>query len=122
MGFDSFKSLGKQTGGDLALPMWIDFMKTALADVPEESFQQPEGLTATRIDPKSGMLAGRGENAGVMEFFPSDKVPKKRAVPKPAKRKPKPEEGSDGFSDFGGSSRSSGRSSGGSTRSIESLF
>ena len=121
MGFDSFKSLGKQTGGDLALPMWIDFMKTALADVPEESFQQPEGLTATRIDPKSGMLAGRGANSGVMELFPSDKVPKKRAAPKPAKRKPKSDDDGGGFSDFGGSARSSGRS-GGSSRSIESLF
>ena len=121
MGFDSFKSLGKQTGGDLALPMWVDFMKTALADVPEESFQQPEGLTATRIDPKSGMLAGKGQDAGVMELFPSDKVPKKRAVPKPAKRKPNPsEEGA--FSEFGSSSRSPSRSGGGSSRSIESLF
>ncbi len=125
MGFDSFKSLGKQTGGDLALPMWIDFMKTALADVPEETFQQPEGLTATRIDPKSGMLAGRGENSGVMEFFPTDKVPQKRALARtPAKRKPKAADGgsSDSFGEFGGgSARSSGRSGGGG-RSIESLF
>ena len=32
-GYDSYKSLGKgQMGGELALPMWIDFMKVALKD------------------------------------------------------------------------------------------
>lgn len=117
MGFDSFKSLGKkQTGGDLALPMWTDFMKSALDGVPEQSFPQPTGLTATRIDPASGMLAKPGSGSAVMEVFPSDKVPKKRATPKP---KPKGELTGEGEDPAGGSGR--GRR-GESTKSMESLF
>lgn len=104
MGFDSFKSLGKkETGGELALPMWIDFMKTALDGVPNEAFPQPSGLTSARIDPSSGMAAGAGSGSAVMELFPSDKVPKKA----PAKRK----------------TASEAEGGGGDTgRSMESLF
>lgn len=122
MGFDSFKSLGKkQTGGDLALPMWVDFMKSALAKAPEETFPQPTGLTATRIDPASGMLARPGSGSAVMEVFPSDKVPKKRATPKPA-AKPKEEFPGDGEDLSGGGSGAPRGRRGEAAKSIESLF
>ncbi len=39
IGFDDRKSLGdKETGAKAALPMWIDFMKAAIARTPVESF------------------------------------------------------------------------------------
>jgi len=39
IGFDDRKSLGeKETGARAALPMWIDFMKTAIARTPKERF------------------------------------------------------------------------------------
>lgn len=39
MGFDTRQSLGeKETGARAALPMWIDFMKVAVADRPNEQF------------------------------------------------------------------------------------
>jgi penicillin-binding protein 1A len=39
IGFDDRKSLGeKETGARAALPMWIDFMKAAIARTPVESF------------------------------------------------------------------------------------
>jgi penicillin-binding protein 1A len=39
IGFDDRKSLGeKETGARAALPMWIDFMKVAIARTPVESF------------------------------------------------------------------------------------
>lgn len=42
-GFDAYKSLGKnQMGGDLALPMWINYMEDALKDVPVRPFPVPE--------------------------------------------------------------------------------
>jgi len=108
MGFDSFKSLGKkETGGELALPMWIDFMRTALADVSPKSFKQPSGLTSAKIDPTSGMAARSDNGAAVMELFPSDKVPKK-APPRP-KRKP-------------ATAQEDGAPRGDSGRSMESLF
>jgi penicillin-binding protein 1A len=39
IGFDDRKTLGdKETGAKAALPMWIDFMKVAIARTPVESF------------------------------------------------------------------------------------
>ena len=39
IGFDDRKSLGdKETGAKAALPMWIDFMKVAIARTPVEAF------------------------------------------------------------------------------------
>jgi penicillin-binding protein 1A len=46
MGFDKPKSLGdRETGGGLALPMWIRYMKTALNGVPESTRPVPAGVT-----------------------------------------------------------------------------
>ena len=45
MGFDKPKSLGdRETGGGLALPMWIRYMKTALNGVPESTRAVPAGV------------------------------------------------------------------------------
>jgi penicillin-binding protein 1A len=45
MGFDKPKSLGdRETGGGLALPMWIRYMKTALNGVPESQRPVPAGV------------------------------------------------------------------------------
>ncbi len=42
IGFDNRQSLGeKETGARAALPMWIDFMKVAIAGKPNETFAQP---------------------------------------------------------------------------------
>ena len=39
IGFDDRQSLGsKETGAKAALPMWMDFMKAAIADKPNETF------------------------------------------------------------------------------------
>jgi penicillin-binding protein 1A len=46
IGFDKPASLGdRETGGGLALPMWISYMATALKDSPQESRVVPEGVT-----------------------------------------------------------------------------
>ena len=46
IGFDKPASLGdRETGGGLALPMWISYMGTALRDIPQESREVPSGVT-----------------------------------------------------------------------------
>ncbi|QWD87097.1 penicillin-binding protein 1A [Polynucleobacter paludilacus] len=46
IGFDKPESLGdKETGGGLALPMWISYMGVALKGVPQESREAPDGVT-----------------------------------------------------------------------------
>ncbi|MEJ5991477.1 penicillin-binding protein 1A [Ramlibacter sp. PS3R-8] len=45
MGYDNPRSLGdKETGGGLSLPVWINFMETALKGVPVMEPTAPEGL------------------------------------------------------------------------------
>lgn len=45
VGFDQPHKLGdRETGGGLALPIWIDYMATALRGVPESPISPPEGV------------------------------------------------------------------------------
>ena len=45
MGYDQPKNLGsRETGGGLALPIWINFMQTALKDIPQEERPVPDGM------------------------------------------------------------------------------
>jgi penicillin-binding protein 1A len=47
VGFDQPRKLGSgETGGQAALPIWINYMREALKNVPEEFIPQPEGLSA----------------------------------------------------------------------------
>jgi penicillin-binding protein 1A len=45
MGFDQPRPLGqRETGGGLALPIWMNYMQTALKSRPEEAAPMPDGL------------------------------------------------------------------------------
>jgi penicillin-binding protein 1A len=45
IGYDTPRKLGdRETGGGLALPVWIEFMQTALKDVPQAPLEAPEGV------------------------------------------------------------------------------
>ncbi|MBV8667234.1 MAG: penicillin-binding protein 1A [Burkholderiaceae bacterium] len=51
VGFDQPKNLGnKETGGGLALPIWMGYMQKALKGLPEVELQVPEGLIAAEGD------------------------------------------------------------------------
>ncbi len=70
MGFDQPKPMGKgQTGGELAAPTFVDFMKTALADKPVAEFSVPEGMTQIRINRKTGMKANGEGPETILEAF-----------------------------------------------------
>ncbi len=46
MGFDQPKSLGsREFGAQLALPIWVNYMRAALNGVPEQQMPMPDGLT-----------------------------------------------------------------------------
>ena len=82
VGFDSPKSLGRyETGARAALPMWINFMKHALADVPEEPLQQPVGMVTVQIDPDTGLLASPETQKPIKETFREQYVPTKMTPP-----------------------------------------
>ena len=51
MGYDDPKSLGgREFGATLALPIWIDYMRVALAKKPQEARVQPEGVVRENDD------------------------------------------------------------------------
>ncbi len=76
LGFDSSISLGHyETGGKAALPIWIDFMRTALKNKPDQALVPPSGITRAYIDPDTGLLAP-SENKGIWEYFRTRYVPK----------------------------------------------
>jgi penicillin-binding protein 1A len=74
MGFDSPTSL-HEYAANLALPLWVDFMKVALKDQPEQEFKQPDNVVAVRIDPASGLLAKPNQANGIIEYFRDKDVP-----------------------------------------------
>ncbi len=58
VGYSIKKSLGYyETGARAALPIWMDFMKEALKDKPDEKFQVPPNINFVRIDYMTGLLA-----------------------------------------------------------------
>ena len=52
-----------------------DFMKVALADKPAVPFRVPAGIKLIRIDPKTGMRAGPGEQRVILEAFKPGTAP-----------------------------------------------
>ncbi len=74
MGYDQPKTLGKnQTGGRVALPIWIDYMSRALKGVPEAPRSVPEGVVSakTETDPE----AKGGAEYFYREFAPLKEEP-----------------------------------------------
>ena len=83
VGFDKFKPLGsRETGGRAALPMWIDYMKVALQDMPESIMKRPEGLVNVRIDPDTGELANANDPDAKFEVFRIENAPKSKTETK----------------------------------------
>jgi penicillin-binding protein 1B len=59
VGFDDNEQLG-MTGGEAALPIWMDFMKTVTDLRPElggKSFAQPDDVNIVEVDPDTDQLA-----------------------------------------------------------------
>jgi penicillin-binding protein 1A len=113
-GFDTYKSLGRgQMGGELALPMWIKFMKVALENVPEYSFPLPIGVSIKPVKIQNT----KDTTASEYEFLPekgSKSIDDSELV-KHRKRRDTPND--DGGARDSGQNRPT---SGG--RSVESLF
>lgn len=70
MGFDRPRSLGSgETGGRLAAPAWVDFMKNVVPPGQAREFQPPPGIVFARIDIQTGLLAGPKSASTRLECF-----------------------------------------------------
>jgi penicillin-binding protein 1A len=82
VGFDEARPLGaKEQGSQTALPMWIDYMREALARRPEHTLAQPPGIVEYRINPTTGLIANDATRDAVFEKFDIDNIPEREPDP-----------------------------------------
>ncbi|MCR5883108.1 PBP1A family penicillin-binding protein [Rhizobacter sp. J219] len=88
MGYDTPRSLGsRESGGGLALPVWINFMRQALQGVPVQEPAVPEGVVqqdgewvySEWADGGQRHSIGFDEPGGPAALFPSSPTPPARA-------------------------------------------
>lgn len=77
VGFDNdSRSLGAgEEGSRTALPMWIDFMATAIVGTEEAPLKQPPGIVTVRIEKDTGLLASADANDAIFEIFEAGSEP-----------------------------------------------
>src|SRR5687767_8144165 len=79
VGFDQPKTLGKnQTGGVVALPIWLGYMERILPEVPEISRQMPPGIVTMPVVslPPAGVDPDAASEPRVLqEYFYREAVP-----------------------------------------------
>jgi penicillin-binding protein 1A len=88
IGFDDRESLGeKETGARAALPIWMDFMRAAIANKPDEKFPTagapkkqldvPVTKPGTNVEPKKSEPKDEDDDdSGVPDSTPKQSVPK----------------------------------------------
>jgi len=75
VGFDDNSMIGRnEYGGSAALPIWINFMQSALAGKPQIIRPQPNEIVMVKIDPKTGTRVAPNQS-GVFEYFKAGTVP-----------------------------------------------
>ena len=74
VGFDQERPLGSgEEGARTALPMWIYFMREALAGVPQRRLPMPDGVVTARVAQETPEF---GEEAPAeFEYFLADHLP-----------------------------------------------
>ena len=76
VGFDQSQPLGEgEEGSRTAVPIWVDFMRGALAGTPQRGWPMPEGLVQARVSPATGELASVDDPSGIFETFLADRMP-----------------------------------------------
>ena len=73
VGYDVPVTLGRyETGASAALPIFYDFVKEALKDVPDSNFRIPQGIKLVRINPKTGKPSQPGDDTVIIEAIKPD--------------------------------------------------
>ena len=78
VGYDNPRPMGRgSTGGQLAAPIFTEFMKAALNEKPAVEFRVPDGIKLIPIDRKSGLktAGGFGESVILEAFKPGTAPP-----------------------------------------------
>jgi len=77
VGFDTPSTLGrKEFGGRAALPIWIDYMKTALTDEVNTPLKVPGEMVNILIDKSTGEAVPSNTQGAIYEVFRKNNAPK----------------------------------------------
>lgn len=68
VGFDQPQSL-HEYGAVAALPMWMQFIQSALKNKPEHILSEPAGILSVKIDPATGERLSSDSRHGLNEYF-----------------------------------------------------
>ena len=80
VGFDTPEPLGeREQGATIAVPIWIDYMRAALADTPEATMSRPDGIIDRLIDKTTGAVATPGDPNSMFEYFRVENAPEMAA-------------------------------------------
>lgn len=74
VGYDQPRSL-YEFGAQAALPIWLQYMKIALAGQPEAIIKPPADIITVRIDPTTGLLAKPDQENAMFEVFRKQDAP-----------------------------------------------
>jgi len=73
IGYDEPKSLGSnETGGRVALPLWMDYMDPVLKGIPIAGYPPPNGVKAAKINSATGL---RDDYGDITEYFFNELLP-----------------------------------------------
>jgi penicillin-binding protein 1A len=85
VGFDQPRTLGRnETGGSVALPIWIGYMEKSLRNIPQATRERPEGIVDMRVDPDALVP----NSAAHPEYFYKETVPPDPSEQAPAQMPP----------------------------------
>jgi penicillin-binding protein 1A len=77
MGRGQPKNLGKrESGGRVAAPVWLQYMKNSPSRGSKKNFSMPSGIVFSRIDTKTGLLASRSSKKTRLECFAEGTEPR----------------------------------------------
>ena len=76
VGFDDPRPLGfKETGSSVAAPIFKDFMKEALLNIPDIPFRRPPGIKLISVNPNSGLQVSAKDEKSILEAFKPGQLP-----------------------------------------------
>jgi penicillin-binding protein 1A len=75
-GFDQPASLGRaETGAKAALPIWMDFMRVALKDVPPQILPRPDDVVDVLLNPATGKRVDANFAGAITDLAQKDHLP-----------------------------------------------
>ena len=75
VGFDDPVTMGRGEAGSVAaLPIWIDYMRTALKDVPEDTNEVPDYIEEGLANKVTGERSDEFDPDATVEYFPIESL------------------------------------------------